>query len=45
LDGAAGYALAFLDECVGKLVYDFGEDAVRRHFKIIRILMILVLQR
>lgn len=35
LDGADGYASSFLDEAFGNLVYDFGEDLVLKHIKII----------
>ena len=31
LDHTAGYAPSFLDEAFGNLVYDFGEETVRKH--------------
>lgn len=35
LDGTAGYASSFLDECIGNLVYDYGAELVKEHLKII----------
>ena len=31
LDGTEGYAATFLDECFGRLIYDFGRDVVYAH--------------
>lgn len=35
LDGTAGYASSFLDECFGNLVYDFDYDEIIKRLKIV----------
>lgn len=35
LDNTAGYASSFLDEAFGNLAFDFGEEVVKKHLKIV----------
>jgi len=35
LDGTDGYMSSFLDEAIGNLVYDFGEDAVKTYLRVV----------
>lgn len=35
LDNTAGYASSFLDEAFGNLSYDFGQELVKKHIRLI----------
>lgn len=35
LDGTAGYPPSFIDESFGRLVFDFGEECVRKNVRIV----------
>ena len=41
LDGTAGYPPSFIDESFGRLVFDFGEECVRKNVRIVSLQNVL----